>query len=180
MGCRPHWRKKLRSGVCSALGFGFWHLPHPDSLDAGLPWPTNQRGGGSRFGRRTPAPLSIGFAERFAFFLPRIEQFGLEGQTTGLDTLCGGELEAEAIALRTQLIGQLRLGPGQNIPVLALSARIKQQAIGFRRPTKRDSDWSRDKTIAPPPPPTPHPPPTPPPPPNTPPPHTPNGVTGVR
>ena len=93
-----------RGGVSVDLGSHLTHL----FLDAGLPWPTIKAevpiGG---------APGSFVYrwaAETLRSLLPRIEQFGLaSADELDLDTLVA-RMEAEAVTLRTQLIGPLQFG----------------------------------------------------------------------
>jgi ubiquinone/menaquinone biosynthesis C-methylase UbiE len=93
-----------RGGVKVDLGLHLTHL----FLDAGLPWPTIKAE--VPVGGEPGSFIYRWFAETLRSLLPRIEQFGLAtADELDLDTLVP-RMEAEALALRPQLIGPLQFG----------------------------------------------------------------------
>lgn len=93
-----------RAGVLVDLGLRLTSL----FLDAGLPWPTIKAE--VPVGGEPGSFLYRWFTETLRSLLPRIEQFGLgSAEELDLDTLVA-RMEAEAVALRTQLLGPLQFG----------------------------------------------------------------------
>jgi len=93
-----------RGGVRVDLGLHLTHL----FLNAGLPWPTIKAE--VPVGGEPGSFIYRWFTETLRSLLPRIEQFGLaSADELELDTLVV-RMEAEAVTLRTQLIGPLQFG----------------------------------------------------------------------
>jgi hypothetical protein len=97
---------------------GFWtdlglHLTHLFP-DAGLPWPTIKAE--VPVGGEPGSFIYLWMTETLRSLLPRIEQFVLANASElSIDTLVA-RMDAEAIALQSQILGPLQFGPWSRKP----------------------------------------------------------------